>query len=290
MMESLACLDGELMPVEKARVPVWDRGFLFGDAVYEVFRLYQGRCWLEDEHLARLRRSLREMEFPPVDLDALLARVHRTISASQIDEGTVYIHLTRGIAPRSHAFPNPPVPPTELIVVRPYDDATAARMRTEGVAAISHHDLRWGRCDVKSTNLLGNVLAIEAAHRAGCFEAVLVGADGKVTEATHTSLLWVRGGRLEGTPEGPAILPGTTRHFLLRLADKAGIPFSQTRVTLAELMAADEVLLSGTTTEFLSIVSIDGTPIADGRPGPVSRRLQQAFRAAVERWLASHPA
>jgi D-alanine transaminase len=289
MMESLACLNGELMPVEAARVPVWDRGFLFGDAVYEVFRLYQGHCWLEDEHFARLRRSLRELEFPPIDMDALTARVHRTISASQIEEGTVYIHLTRGVAPRSHMFPNPPVPPTELIVVRPYDDAPAARMRTEGVAAIGHPDLRWGRCDVKSTNLLGNVLAIEAAHRVGCFEAVLIGADGKVTEATHTSLLWVRGGRLEGTPEGPAILPGTTRHFLLRLAEEAGIPFAETRLTLAELKAADEVLLSGTTTEFLSIVSIDGAPIADGRPGPLTRRLQNAFRAAVERWLAPQP-
>lgn len=286
MMESLACLDGELMPVEAARVPVWDRGFLFGDAVYEVCRLYEGRCWLEVEHFARLSRSLRELEFPPIELDALTARVHRTVLASKIQEGTVYIHLTRGVAPRSHAFPKPPVPPTELIVVRPYDDGPAAQMRSEGVAAISHRDLRWGRCDVKSTNLLGNVLALEAAHRAGCFEAVLVGADGLVTEATHTSLLWVRGGRLEGTPEGPAILPGTTRHFLLRLADEAGIHFAQTRVTLPELVAADEVLLSGTTTEFLSIMSIDGTPIADGRPGPVSRRLQNGFVAAVERWLA----
>ena len=122
-MESLACLNGELMPVDQARVPVWDRGFLFGDAVYEVFRLYQGRCWLEDEHMARLRRSLAEMEFPPIDLDRLTARLHRTISASGIEEGTAYVHITRGVAPRSHAFPDPPVPPTELIVVRPYDDA-----------------------------------------------------------------------------------------------------------------------------------------------------------------------
>jgi D-alanine transaminase len=289
-MESLACLDGELMPVDRARVPVWDRGFLFGDAVYEVFRLYQGCCWLEDEHLARLRRSLSELEFPPVDLGALTVRIHETISASAIEEGTVYVHLSRGVAPRAHAFPDPPVRPTELIVVRPYDDGPTALLRSSGVSAISHPDLRWGRCDIKTTNLLGNVLAYQAAHRAGCYEAVLVGRDGLVTEATHTSLLWVRGGRLEGTPEGPAILPGTTRHFLLRLAQEAGIPFAETRVSLPELLAADEVLLSGTTTEFLAIVSVDGTPIGDGRPGPVTRRLQDAFRAAVERWLAPQPA
>ena len=106
-MESLACLNGELMPVDQARVPVWDRGFLFGDAVYEVFRLYQGRCWLEDEHMARLRRSLAEMEFPRVDLDGLTARIHRTIAASGIEEGTAYIQITRGRRPAAPRLPRP---------------------------------------------------------------------------------------------------------------------------------------------------------------------------------------
>src|SRR3954449_9970141 len=128
-MESLACLNGELMPVDQARVPVWDRGFLFGDAVYEVLRLYQGRGWLEPEHMARLRRSLREMEIESLDFGRLTDRVHRTIAASGIKEGTAYIHITRGVAPRSHAFPEPPVPPTELIVIRAYDDTQAARNR-----------------------------------------------------------------------------------------------------------------------------------------------------------------
>ncbi len=286
-MESLACLNGELLPVDQARVPIWDRGFLFGDAVYEVFRVYQGRCWLEVEHLARLRRSLREMDFAAFDLDLLTARLHRTISASGIEEGTAYVHITRGVSPRAHAFPNPPVPPTELIVIREYDDAPVDRLRETGVAAISQPDLRWKRCDVKSTNLLPNVLANESAHRAGCFEAILVGADGLVTEATHTSVIWARGGRLEGTPEGPGILPGTTRQLVLRLVRDVGIPFAEAQVTLPDLAAADEVLLVGTTTEILSIVKIDETPISGGRPGPVSRKLQSAYRAAVERWLAS---
>ncbi len=149
-MEVLACLNGETMPVEQARVPVWDRGFLFGDSVYEVCRIYRGRCWLEAEHFARLRRSLRELEFPPVDLDRLVDRIHRTIAASGIEEGTVYMQITRGVAPRSHAFPDPPVPPTELIVVRPYDDAPdrpAPRDRGQGhqpsrpaLEALRHQD------------------------------------------------------------------------------------------------------------------------------------------------------
>src|SRR5262245_50225565 len=122
-MDSLACLNGELMPVDQARIPIWDRGFLFGDAVYEVMRVYQGRCWLEESHLGRLRRSLTSMEFPEVDLTELAARTNRTIAASGVREGTAYLHLTRGVAPRAHAFPDPPVPPTELIVVRTYDDS-----------------------------------------------------------------------------------------------------------------------------------------------------------------------
>src|SRR5262245_50471032 len=160
-MQDLACLNGETMPVEQARVPVWDRGFLFGDSVYEVFRMYQGRCWLEAEHLSRLKRSLAELEFPPYDLSRLMERARETIRARGIGEGILYVQITRGVAPRSHPFPDPPVPPTELIVVRPYDDGPTARFRETGVSVISQPDLRWKRCDIKSTNLLANVLAIE---------------------------------------------------------------------------------------------------------------------------------
>jgi D-alanine transaminase len=286
-MEDLACLNGETMPVEQARVPVWDRGFLFGDSVYEAFRMYRGRCWLEPEHFARLRRSLKELEFPPHDLDRLADRMHRTIAASGIQEGTVYVQVTRGVAPRLHAFPNPPVPPTELIVVRPYDDGPTTRLRETGVKVISHPDLRWKRCDIKSTNLLANVLANEAAHRAGCYEAILVDSAGFVTEATHTSVLWVRQGRLEGTPEGPVILPGMTRQLILRLLKTLEIPFVGSHTTLPELKAADEVILVGTTSEVVPIIQIDETLIDTGRPGPIARRLWDAYRQDVERWLTS---
>lgn len=288
-MDSLACLNGELMPADRATVPIWDRGFLFGDAIYEVFRLYQGRCWLEDEHLARLRRSLREMDFPPLDFDRLLRRIHETISKSEIEEGTVYIHITRGVAPRKHAFPEPGVPTTELIVVSEYDDGPTAGLREAGVAVLSYPDWRWKRCDVKSTNLLANVVANEAAQRAGAYEAVLVAEDGRVTEATHSSLLWVRDGRLEGTPEGPGILPGTSRQELLRLASEEGVRFHDAQITLDDLKTADEVLLSGTTIEVLPVVRVDEAAIGDGVPGPLARRLQAIFREAIERWLAPVP-
>jgi D-alanine transaminase len=285
-MQPLACLNGEIMPIDEAKVPIWDRGFLFGDSVYEVFRLYDGRCWLEEEHVARLARSLKEMEFPHVDLEALMERVRRTTEVSRVREGTAYIQITRGVAPRLHAFPNPPVPPTELIVIRPYDDASTARLRATGVAVISRPDLRWKRCDVKSTNLLANVIANEAAHNAGCYEALLVDDEGFVTEATHSSVLWVRDGVMEGTPEGPGILPGTTRLLALKLSRAVELPFAESRVTLDDLIGANEVLLLGTTIGVLPIVTIDGRTVGDGTPGPATRRLQDAFREAVARWLA----
>jgi D-alanine transaminase len=285
-MQSLACLGGELMPVDEARVPIWDRGFLFGDAIYEVWRIYGGRLWLEDEHMARLRRSLGEMEFPEVDLPLLGDRIRRTIEASGVEDGTAYIQITRGVAPRAHAFPDPPVPPTELIVVRPYDDSSTRLKRESGVAVVSRPDLRWKRCDVKSTNLLANVMALESAKRAGADEAILVDGDGLVTEATHSSVLWVRGGRLEGTPNESNILPGTTRFLTQKLAFDEGIAFAEGRISLDEFSGVEEAFLAGTTIEVLPIVAVDGRPIGSGRPGPVARMLQAAYRSAVGRWLA----
>jgi D-alanine transaminase len=286
-MESLACLNGELVPVEQAKVPIWDRGFLFGDAVYEVYRLYDGRLWIEEEHTARLKRSLGEMEFPEVDLDRLLSRIRRTIDACGVKEGTAYIHITRGVAPRAHAYPDPPVPPTELIVIRPYDDSSTALKRETGVGVASRPDLRWKRCDVKSSNLLANVVALESAHRAGAYEALLVDSDGLVTEATHSSVLWVRNGRLEATPGDANILPGTTRFLTQKLASDAGIPFAEGQLTLDEFLKVDEAILAGTTIEVLPIVSVDGRSIGNGRPGPITRKLQEAYQSAVNEWLSA---
>ena len=285
-MEVLACLNGEIMPIERAMVPVWDRGFLFGDAVYEVFRMYNARRWLEAEHVARLERSLAELQFCAIELDRLVERMDRTVALSGIREGTVYVQVTRGVAPRAHAFPDPPVSPTELIVVRPYDDGPAARLRESGARMISQSDLRWKRCDIKSTNLLANVLASEAARRAGCHEAVLIDHEGFVTEATHSSLLWHREGRLEGTPEGHEILPGMTRGLVLRMLKPMGVPFAGTRVTLPALVASDEVILVGTTYEVLPVIEIDGQSIGSGAPGPLARRLGESYRQEIRRWLS----
>ena len=285
-MQVLACLNGEIMPVEHARVPVWDRGFTFGDSVYEVFRMYDGRRWLEAEHLARLKRSLNELEASPAR-PRTTRRSDGSHDGSQRDQGRDNLRASdaRGRA-RAHAFPDPPVTPTEVIVIRPYDDGPAARLRQAGARLISQPDLRWKRCDIKSTNLLANVLASEAARRAGCHEAVFYDSDGYVTEATHSSLLWLRHGRLEGTPEGHEILPGLTRGLVLRLIEPLQIPFAGTRITLPALVAAEEVILVGTTYEVLPVVEIDGQKIGTGVPGPLARRLGEVYRHEVSRWIA----
>jgi D-alanine transaminase len=284
-MQTIACLNGELMPADEAKVPIWDRGFLFGDSIYEVLRLYEGRLWLESAHFNRLVRSLNEMWFPPLDLETLKTRIDRTIRVSEIKEGMLYIQITRGVAPRRHIFPPIGTPPTELIIARSYDDSETAQFRRTGFHALSWNDWRWGRCDVKSTNLLANVLACEAAHREGCQEAVLVNEQGYVTEGTHSSLLWVRNGRIEGTPDGPPILPGTSRHFFQELAAGQGLSLTGANITLDELKSCEEVFMTGTTIEVMPVVKIDDIEISHGKPGPITIRLQRAFQAAVREWL-----
>ena len=285
MIQSLACLNGEIMPLDEAKVPVSDRGFLFGDAVYEMLRIYKGGAWLEHEHFERLKRSLEGLHFEPFAIGPLVARCWETMLASKVEEGTLYIQISRGVAPRAHAFPDPPVPPTELIVVRPYDDAPTASLRERGAATFSHPDLRWKRCDLKTTNLLGNILALQAAKRAGGFEAILFDSDGLVTEATHSSVMWVRDGRLSGTPEGHEILPGMTRHLVENILPSTPYSLDPGRISLADLKSCDEVLLLGTTIEVLPVISVDGEKIGGGTPGPVARTLQDAYRRSVGDWL-----
>jgi D-alanine transaminase len=281
----LANVNGERMPLSEAKVPVLDRGLLFGDSVYEVLRIYAGRPWLEDGHFARLEHSLAAVRIRGVDLLRLRRRMRETIAAGPFHEATVYIQVTRGVAPRSHAFPASVIP-TELLFVQPYTDAYCEARRT-GCGVVTHPDLRWGRCDIKSTNLLGNVLAIQSAKEAGCPEAFLYRPDGTITEATHSSTFGVIEGVLRTAPKSHEILPGVTRDLVVRLANEAAIPFEERALSRAELVRASELFLTGTTAEVLPVVTVDGQQIGEGRPGPVTRRLQEAYDAAVRAFLAA---
>ena len=280
---SLANINGETMPLEQVRIPALDRGFLFGDSVYEVLRIYQGKPWLIAEHWQRLTRSLDAIRIRGVNLDRVKQRMLDTIAAGKFQEAIVYIQITRGVAPRTHAFPVSATP-TEFMYVQEFTDKSAAARR-QGVAVITQPDIRWQRCDIKSTNLLGNVLAIQAASEAGCIEALLYTSDDRLTEATHSSFFAVMDGTLVATPQGPPILPGITRAFLQRLATRVGVPFREQHLHRSDLKQVSELFLSGTTAEVLPIVQVDGQPIADGRVGPVSLKLLEEYQRTVAEFL-----
>jgi D-alanine transaminase len=277
---ALANLHGQVLPLAEVKISALDRGFLFGDAVYEVLRVYRGRPWLADEHFERLAHSLNAIRIVGIDLPRLRRRMADTITAGGFREATVYIQVTRGAAPRGHAFPAD-TPPLELLYVQEFPDPYAEARRS-GARVILHPDLRWGRCDIKSTNLLANVLAMQAARDAGAVEALLYLPDGGLTEGTHTSLFGVKDGVLLTAPNGPHILPGVTRRLLFRLASDLGVPVQERMLRREELPQVAELFLSGTTSEVLPVVRVDGQPVGDGHPGPLTRRLQEAYRAAVD--------
>ena len=283
VIEPLANLNGVTMPLSEVRVPALDRGFLFGDAVYEVLRVYDGRPWLEEEHLTRLARSLEALRIMGIDLERLRQRMRETIAAGPFREATVYIQITRGSGPRSHAFPDQATP-LEFLYVQEFQDPYVEARRL-GADVITHPDQRWERCDIKSTNLLANVLAMQAAKEAGCLEALLYLPDGTVTEGTHTSLFGVLHGTLLTAPKSHEILPGITRELVLRLARKSGVPIEEHVLTRNHLREVAELFLTGTTTELMPIVRVDGQTIGDGRPGPVTRRLQQSYVEAVQEFV-----
>lgn len=280
---TLANVDGQILPLSEVRVSAQDRGFLFGDAVYEVLRVYQGKQWLAEEHYARLERSLGELRIKGIDLPRLRQRVLDTIKAGDFQEALVYIQITRGAAPRRHTFPDNATP-FELIYVQEFHDQYQ-KHREEGIAVITHPDLRWGRCDIKSTNLLGNVLALQAAFEAECHEAILYTEDGHLTECTHTSFFAVVDGKVVTTPQSPEVLPGITRDFVVRLCQSTGTPFADRILQKSELFDVDELFLTGTGSEIMPIVRVDGQPIQNGHPGPITKNLQQAYFTAIDHFL-----
>ncbi|RLS51660.1 MAG: hypothetical protein DWH91_18390 [Planctomycetota bacterium] len=278
---SLANWNGQLMPLSEVRVSVLDRAYLFGDGVYEVFRVYRGQPFLARPHFDRLRDSLAEIRIT-ADVVRIESRVYETLKASGVQEGQVYLQISRGEAPRNHAFPNPPVPPNELIYVREYDDDPYAEARAQGIRALVVPDLRWKRCDIKSLNLLGNVLASQAAAEAGCGEAIMH-LEGAITEGSHSTVFGVREGAIITTPLEANILPGITRSLVVRLADRLGIPVVQESMTVGSLATYDELFVTSTIAEVLSVIETIGAEFHRVEPGPIARRLEQAYREFVER-------
>lgn len=277
-------LNGAFLPAEQACVSPLDRGFLFGDGVYEVIPSYQGEFFLLDEHIERLRRSLREIRMPEPQPDqgwtGLLAELlERNPGAAR----SVYLQVTRGSATRDHAFPAR-VAATVFAMVSPIVPP-APGIADRGVKAVTLPDQRWGRCDIKAVALLPNVLARQQAVEHGAVEAVLL-RDGKLTEGAASNVFAVLGGAVVTPPLGPDILPGITRQFLLDALRNEGWVCREEPVLESALRSAEEIWLTSSTKELLPVTVLDGRPVGGGRPGPVWRRALDVFRSARERSMA----
>lgn len=277
-MNDWVYLDGRWCAPEDALINVSDRGFLFADAVYEASPAYRGRFLRLDLHLARLARGLAALR---IDLDAqALEPVHQEILArNSLQDASwtmVYVQITRGTAPRAHAFPKQPVPPTVYAFARQLEAPDPARWQA-GYAAVTHPDLRWSRADLKTTMLLPNVLAQQAAAEAGVDDVILV-RDGIALEGSHANLFLVRDGILYTAPLDHRVLPGITRRLVIDLARELGVEVREQDSPVAVLLAADEVFLCGTTTEIRPLTRIDDAAVANGRVGPITNRLHEAFR------------
>lgn len=278
----LVYLNGRYVPAAEATIPVDDRGFLFADGVYEVARIYGGRPYLMEAHLQRMAEGLEALRIEVKDLGAIAAAAERLIQENGVDgDGTIYIQVTRGPAPRKHAFPASGTKPTIYVVAKPYTNHPASWFE-DGVEAITFPDTRWSRCDIKSIALLPNVLANQAAHAAGAFEALFV-RDGVVIEGSHSNLWGVRRGRLITYPASNYILAGITRSQVFELADELDVAAAEGMIYREDLFEYDELFLSGTTTEIMPIVRVDGREIVDGEPGPITQKLLKAYRDQLPR-------
>ena len=270
-MPDVAFINGRFVPWQDATVSIDDRGFQFGDAVYEVVRTYRGIPFQLEAHLVRLERSTRELCIPFLySREQWMQWIQHGLSLAEYQEAKVYIQITRGVAPREHTFPSQNCP-TIVMTIRELQ-GLPTEMRRVGVRACTREDLRWGRCDIKSVNLLANVLAREEARKAEVFETIFV-REGLVMEGALSNVMAVCSGVLLTAPEGPRILSGVTRTVVLDLARKKEIPIEERFVPVNELYAADEVFLTGTTLEVLGVVQIDGKTIGHGQPGPVTKTL-----------------
>jgi D-alanine transaminase len=276
--DPIVYLNGEFLPAEEARVPVLDRGFIFGDGVYEVVPVYRRTPFRWAEHHARLVRSLGKLRIDnPLDAEGWKGLVHALIDRHPWDDQFIYLQVTRGVARRDHAFPKG-VRPTVFGMSSPLPAIAPEQLR-DGVSAITLPDERWLNCDIKSTSLLGNVLARQAAVEAGASECVMF-RDGLLTEGSSSNIWVVRAGKVLAAPRDRRILEGIRYGLMEELCASCGLPFEARPIHRLEVEQADELMLSSATKEVLPITRLDGRPVGDGQPGPVFRALHAAYQRA----------
>jgi D-alanine transaminase len=269
-------LNGEFLPEEGARVSVLDRGFLFGDGVYEVIPVFGGRPLRLAEHLDRLAHSLAETRIPdPLSRQDWTALFDELLSHNPGGDRSIYVQITRGVAPREHAFPET-ITPTVMVMVnpiRPLGDQVLA----QGVAAVVIPDHRWARCDIKAITLLANVLARQEAVDSGATEAILV-RNGLATEGAASNLFLVADGVIVTPPKDHSLLGGITRDLVVELAEANGLPVMETRIPEDSLQGAEEIWLTSSTREILPVTRLDGRRVGHGQPGPVWQRVHALYQ------------
>lgn len=269
-------LNGRLVPLNEATVSVLDRGFIFGDGIYEVVPVYARRPFRLEQHLARLHRNLSTLRITNPHGEARWAAiVGELVDAQELDDVLVYVQVTRGVALRDHVMPQG-IEPTVFAMVMPMRQPSA-EVRAAGVACVSAADLRWQHADIKCTSLLGNVLARQISADAGAVETVMF-RDGWLTEASSSNVWVVDGATVVGPPAGPHLLDGVRVGLIEELCAATGIGFTRRPIAEAEVRGATEVLLSSATKEVLAVTTLDGEPVGSGRPGPVGRVLYAAYQ------------
>ena len=276
-------LNGQYMPIEEAKISVLDRGFIFGDGVYEVIPVYSRKAFRLESHLRRLQHSLDGIKLANPHSDSEWARlINELIARNATDDQYLYLHITRGVAKRDHAFPNPPVKPTVFMMSNPLLTPPAALLQS-GVGAVSAEDNRWLRCDIKAIALLPNVLLRQMAVDAGCAETILIragyGTEGEfMTEGAASNIFVVRNGKLLAPPKDNLMLPGITYDVVLEIATANHIPHEVRRIAAAEVFDADELLLTSSTKEVLAITTLDGKPVGTGKPGAMFAKLHKLYQ------------
>ncbi|MBP2241464.1 D-alanine transaminase [Cytobacillus eiseniae] len=274
-------VNGEFVERSKAKIDIEDRGYQFGDGIYEVIRVYNGKMFTATEHLERLFESSKKIRMQiPYTINELNQMLTELITRNDLTIGTIYMQITRGISPRNHAFPAADIQPT--LVAYTKEAARPVETMRAGVKTILNEDIRWLLCDIKSLNLLGNLMAKQKAVEAGCFEAIQH-RDEIVTEGSLSNISIIKNGKVITHPANHLILNGITRQKVLEICQNNNIPFEEIPFTLEDLKNADEIFLTGTTVEITPIVEVEGEKVGSGTIGSITNKLQQLFEKEIEK-------
>ena len=270
-----AMIDNRLLPLDEVGPEYLDRGLFFGDGVYEVIRSYKGKIFALDEHLERFSASLKAIEITKVDIEQIRTRIIMAFEAANIPNAAIYFHITRGSGPRNHAGGDD-LKPNFFMTVKELEDDTKAK--TQGISVITYPDQRWKRCDIKSLNLLPNVMARRHAAKNGCDEAIFVNDKGFITEGAASAFFAINNKKLQTSPLSANILPSITRKFVIQAAKSVGLNIVDKSLTPQEASLCDELFIAVTTKDIVPVVKFDDKTIGDGKPGKFTQALAKEFR------------